>query len=78
MHLTVTPRCCAPPTLEQTFHPPTRNLVGKTHANMRTSPSAVARGPRWRRTDPSCRTRDGGDDVDDGNDDSGGDGNDDV
>merc|ERR1712060_1044049 len=42
---------------------------------MRSSTSALARGPRWRRTDPSSRTRDGGDDVDDGNDDSGGDGN---
>ena len=28
------PRCCAPPMLEQTSPPPTRNLVGKTHSNL--------------------------------------------
>ena len=30
----VDPRCCAPPMLEQTSHPPTRYLVGKTHSNL--------------------------------------------
>ena len=52
------PRCCAPPMLEQTSHPPTRNLVGKTHSNLNQrigerAPLAQDRSflqePQWRR-----------------------------
>ena len=68
--------CCRP--LHCSSKHPTHPPATWSAKLMRTSTSALASGPRWRRTDPSCRTRDGGDDVDDGNDDSGGDGNDHV
>ena len=65
------------PLLVQTSHPPTRNLVGTTHANL--DQRIGARAPMVQdKPVPSCWTCDGGGDVDDGNDDNGGDGDDDV
>ena len=61
------------PMLEQTSHPPTRNLVGKTHANLNQrigarAPMAQDRSllqdPRWRRRCGRRRRRDAAGDGD--------------